>query len=141
MTVEQAAAAARERAPSLRLSSTWWRSVENGYEPRDEGLRPVSGLDYQVAHMARAVSLSPERLETEGARPDAAIVLREMLRSDPADVLAAVRERWGRLEDAPRDIQVIVRTTRLPAWSKLEVIEGYGADGLGDDAAAARRRA
>jgi hypothetical protein len=142
MTIEQAAAAARERTPGLRLSAEWFRAIELGYE-RKSGSKTVIGSAMQIAHMARAVGLSPERVETEGRRPDAADVLREMLQSSPAIVLDAVRARWGSVEAAPRDVQVVVRTPRLPDWAKLEFIEGYVPGSEAGDGAApdARRRA
>lgn len=60
---------------SIRLGPRRWRQLEDGYESR--GGRKVAAGDKQLAHMAHAVGLTPERLE-EAGRPDAAAILREI---------------------------------------------------------------
>lgn len=63
----------REAARRAGISDAWWRYVTEGRQ----GETPVPGTAETVAAMARAVGLSPERLEGEGSRPDAAALLRE----------------------------------------------------------------
>lgn len=65
------------------VSKARWSQVESGYETRNGVTRPVQVKPDTLARMARAVGLSPERLESEGQRPDAAEILREILRSQP----------------------------------------------------------
>jgi len=72
-------------ARAAQISKARWAQVEAGYEVRRDGYRQVRAPAGTLAHMARAVGLTPDRLETEGRRPDAAIVLREIQR-DPAPV-------------------------------------------------------
>lgn len=67
----------REAARRAGISDAWWRYVTEGRQ----GETPVPGTADTVAAMARAVGLSPERLEEEGQRKDAADVLRDMLRA------------------------------------------------------------
>jgi hypothetical protein len=76
------AAAAAEAGISLAR----WSHIENGHETRMGIPKRVRAKADTLARMAGALSalgaagLSPERLETEGQRPDAAEILREMLR-------------------------------------------------------------
>lgn len=80
--IEEARAAARlskrEAARRAGISDAWWRYVIAGRQ----GETPVPGSPETVAAMARAVGVTPERLETEGQRPDAA----EILRTEPSPV-------------------------------------------------------
>lgn len=74
ITVEEAARAAG-------ISKAWLSSIENGYDTRaEDGIRPVRAKDEVVAALADFLRISPERLATEGQRPDAALVLAEMHR-------------------------------------------------------------
>lgn len=68
-------AEAAERSSVVKASR--WGQIENGYLMK--GGVPVSTKagDMQLAHMARTVGLSPERLE-EARRADAAEILREI---------------------------------------------------------------
>src|ERR1700724_3412021 len=68
-------------AKAAGISKARLSQIENGYERRAAGYRPVRGRDDTIAHLADAVGVSPERLERAG-RPDAARVLREMRRQD-----------------------------------------------------------
>jgi hypothetical protein len=78
--------AAAEQAGAL--SFVRWSQIENGYESRGGQRRPITGTDTHIAHMAYVVHVSPERLEQAG-RPDAAVVLREIILQEH---LAAERE-------------------------------------------------
>jgi transcriptional regulator with XRE-family HTH domain len=69
-----------DAAKAVGISKAWLSSIENGHDTRGpEGVRPVRASDTIVAHLAAYLRISPERLETEGDRPDAALVLREIL--------------------------------------------------------------
>jgi hypothetical protein len=128
-------------AHAAGISKGRWSQVELGYESRTGEVRPVQGSDGTIARMAHAVGISPERLETEGGRPDAAVILREIIRREseprqepaddrPPEVRAnwhdpTVRQLWA--IDYPKD-----RT-----WVK----EGWVRDYLRDrDAAAVPQR-
>lgn len=78
------AQAAKEAGVSLAR----WSHIENGYETRQGATRQVQAKAGTLARMAHAVGITPERLETEGERPDAAEVLREILRSEPPSLRA-----------------------------------------------------
>lgn len=74
-------AEAAERSSVVKASR--WGQIENGYLMK--GGVPVSTRagDMQLAHMARTVSLSPERLDEVG-RGDAAEILREIQEQERA---------------------------------------------------------
>jgi transcriptional regulator with XRE-family HTH domain len=88
------------------VSIARWSQIENGRETRAGVVKPVRSKPGTLAHMANAVGVTPERLETEGERPDAARVLREIVREivtpsaphDPQPALGAEEitdpERW-----------------------------------------------
>jgi hypothetical protein len=78
--------AARIKTPAssraVGISTARWSQIEQGYETKPGGVyKPVRAPDGTLAHMASAVGVSPERLEQAG-RPDAADILREILRQD-----------------------------------------------------------
>lgn len=91
-------AAAAKRAG---ISTARWTQIEQGYETRDGERRPAWGPPDTLAYMASAIDLPPGRLETEGKRPDAAAVLREMQRpgGDPAAQVIASPSRPDRRPD------------------------------------------
>jgi transcriptional regulator with XRE-family HTH domain len=64
----------------IKLSGNRWRQIEKGYE-RLVPFKGVRAPDSTLAHMAHTVGVTPDRLE--GAeRPEAAEILREILRSE-----------------------------------------------------------
>jgi transcriptional regulator with XRE-family HTH domain len=73
---------AREAARRAGISEGYWRQVVKGYQSVSGGAyAPISDVPAKtIARMAVAVGLSPERMETEGGRPDAA----DRMRSTPA---------------------------------------------------------
>jgi len=97
-----AEAARRASAASRRgISTARWSQVENGYEVRGGGLaRPVEAEAGMLAHMAHTAGVSPERLESEGRRPDAAEILREIGRRHATDAAAASDAIEVRREEA-----------------------------------------
>lgn len=90
-------------AKAAGISKARWSQIESGFESRFGGYREVRGRAGTIAHMAAAVGLDPDRLETEGRRPDAAAVLREILRGASAGPLISLNpddylaEPWLRL--------------------------------------------
>lgn len=72
----------QQAAHAAGISKAWLSSVETGHDSRSkqgDGTRPVRASDEIIARLAFYLRISPERLEGEGQRPDAAAVLREML--------------------------------------------------------------
>jgi transcriptional regulator with XRE-family HTH domain len=74
---EDAGLSRREAARRAGISDSWWRYVAAGWQNG-----PLAGTPDTVAAMARAVGVTPDDLENEGERPDAARVLRGMLLAD-----------------------------------------------------------
>lgn len=72
-----------DAARAARISKARWSQIENGYETRGGDVRAVRATAGTLAHMAAAVGLAPDRLETEAGRTDAAEVLREIQRATP----------------------------------------------------------
>jgi transcriptional regulator with XRE-family HTH domain len=110
--------AARRAGASMArgISTSRWSQVENGYEVRAGGeARRVEAEAGMLAHMAHAVGLTPERLESEGLRPDAAGILREMLRGEAAG---------DSRPDAPRERTLPIIAALLAAPG----IDGYLAE-------------
>ena len=64
----------------IRLGGARWRHIERGYEPKKPP-KPVRAPDKTLAHMARVVGVTPERLEEVG-RSGAAEILREIARQE-----------------------------------------------------------
>jgi transcriptional regulator with XRE-family HTH domain len=95
---EAAGLSRREAARRAGISDAWWRYVVQGWQNG-----PISGASDTVAKMARVVGVTPEQLETEGNRSDAARVLRESLSAGapaaPRDLPAA----GARGDDDPVD--------------------------------------
>src|SRR5262249_51851431 len=79
-SIPASAAAVRERGG--RVSIARWSQIESGSELRRTRYRTVRANPGTLAHMAAVLGITPERLATEGGRPDAAAVLAEMQRSD-----------------------------------------------------------
>jgi len=79
---EAAGLSRREAARRAGISDAWWRYVVQGWQNG-----PISGPADTVAEMARVVGVTPEQLEAEGQRADAAKALREILSAAPAPSL------------------------------------------------------
>jgi transcriptional regulator with XRE-family HTH domain len=73
-----------EAAERAGVSIARWSQIEAGSEVRHGKAGPVTGRPGTIARMAHAVGIGPDRLETEGGRPDAAEILREIMRLDHA---------------------------------------------------------
>lgn len=97
------------------ISKARWSQIETGYETRGGGHRQVKGRAVTIAHMAYAVGLTPERLETEGERPDAAAVLREILHHPQPTPPALEVVHSGESQQAPADaVQGILDDPDIP---------------------------
>jgi transcriptional regulator with XRE-family HTH domain len=85
----------RAAAKRIGLSAEQWGYVERGYRPAGAGQppRPFSPPAATLAKMAHALRITPERLESEGQRPDAAKILREILHheAEAADAARAAQ--------------------------------------------------
>lgn len=77
---EDAGLSKREAARRAGISEGWWRTVVKGYQSLGHGSRGAvrDAPAKTIAKMAKAAGVTPEQLETEGQRPDAAEVLRGM---------------------------------------------------------------
>lgn len=73
-----------EAARLAGISKARWTQIESGRESRNGIEKEVNAKADTLAHMAHAVGVAPDRLEAEGGRPDAAEVLREILRDEEA---------------------------------------------------------
>jgi transcriptional regulator with XRE-family HTH domain len=73
---ESAGVSMQRAADSAEVSKQTWNDIVKGHTQR-----PRAGT---IARMARAVGLSPDRLEKAGGHPRAADVLREILNSTPS---------------------------------------------------------
>ncbi|MER6532980.1 helix-turn-helix transcriptional regulator [Streptomyces sp900105755] len=72
-------AQAAERSGVVKASR--WGQIENGYVMKAGVPVPTKPGDMQLAHMARTVGVSPERLDEVGSQA-AAEILREILQQD-----------------------------------------------------------
>jgi transcriptional regulator with XRE-family HTH domain len=81
------------------VSKARWSTVESGSESRDGVTRPVNAKADTIARMARAVGINPDRLESEGQRADAALILREILRAEAEPPASPAAEDDGPLLD------------------------------------------
>lgn len=76
---ESASITIADAAKAAGITDTRWSQIERGHERRKGIDVPARAKAGTLARMARAVGISPERLEKEGQREDAADLLREML--------------------------------------------------------------
>lgn len=119
--------AAGRRSPEVAraagISKARLSQIENGYETRFGQRRPVQGKDGTIAHLAATLGVGPERLE-EAGRPDAAAVLREMLRNPPVpepaprpmtDVMVWVA---ARMRDQGRPLDETETLFRQLGWNR-----------------------
>lgn len=110
-------------AARIGLSAEQWGYVERGYYPARDGNppRPFSPPAATLAKMAHALRITPERLETEGQRPDAAENLREILRDQPQNDkpslsdLANRPDLLGEIDEAIEKLREILRDQSDPS--------------------------
>ena len=128
LTVARKAAGMKtpEVALAAGISKARLSQIENGYERRAGRYTPVRGKDDTVAHVAAVVGVSPERLE-EAGRPDAAVILREILRRDdePDAALELITRTWGSPDFAPDFIQGIWHADMWTPGQKLSLVRSY----------------
>jgi hypothetical protein len=94
----------RTAAARIGISPEHWGNIERGYKSfgANEEPRRLDTSPALIAKMARAVGVSPELLETEGGRPDAAAELREITRQHPAADAAGAADALA--------------VAKIPAW-------------------------
>ena len=80
----------REAARRAGISYGRWRQIVQGYQNVSPGQLAIvhDAPALTVARMATVVGLSPDRMETEGQRPDVA----ELMRSGGASLVAPIRK-------------------------------------------------
>jgi hypothetical protein len=80
----------RSAAARIGMSPEQWGYAERGHTPGRGGnpAREFHPPAPTLARMAQSLTIPPKRLESEGERPDAAEILREILRSDGPRVAA-----------------------------------------------------
>jgi len=122
----------REAARRAGISDAWWRYVVRGYQkvPGD-----LDGTPGTIARMARVAGVTPERLEAEGQRPDAAGILREILRREeqaapaPAEDDEAPLRRIMAMEDLSMDERLaMVALARLMRAQRQAETRDQGRD-------------
>jgi transcriptional regulator with XRE-family HTH domain len=75
-----AGVSAREAARRAGISEGWWRQIVKGYQTLSGGgAGPVRAPAETIARMAQAAGVTPEALEAQGHRPDAAVILAGIL--------------------------------------------------------------
>jgi len=102
---EAASVRTEDAAEAAGISKARWSQVETGYEMRRGRYKPVTARPGTLARMALALGISPQRLEDDGKRRDAALVLAEILRGKSAGQSPALDEDRGgktRAGGAPR---------------------------------------
>lgn len=111
-----------DAAARAGVSVARWSQIEAGSELRHGEASPVTGRAGTIARMAHVAGVSPERLADAGGRPDAAEILREIIRQQDAAGGAAVTVAPARpaASDDP-DLQ---------KWRQQVLREAYGAAGV-----------
>ena len=87
---ESAGISLTDAAKAAGITDTRWSQIERGHERRKGMDVPARAKAGTLARMARAIGIPPERLETDGQRPDAAEILREIEREPQSASLRAV---------------------------------------------------
>lgn len=94
------------------VKASRWGQIENGYLMKGGAPVRTGAGSMQLAHMARVVGLSPDRLE-EAGRDDAAEILREILRQEEDRPLRHVHpDMSDRLERAIWGVATLPEDTR-----------------------------
>jgi hypothetical protein len=76
----------REAAKRAGISYGRWRQIVTGYQNVSPGsVAAVRAPARTLAKMAAVVGITAEQMETDGQRPDAAEILREMLRGEASE--------------------------------------------------------
>jgi hypothetical protein len=128
---------AREAARRAGISEGYWRQVVKGYQSVSGGAyAPISDVPAKtIAKMAVAVGLSPERMETEGGRPDAADRMRSMPAPParpPAGATLTVADLLGpdpiEGELARLEVEVWTEMSRHPAGTRPAAIFTHPAE-------------
>lgn len=118
------------------VSTSLWRQVEAGYTTPAKGVHaPKIAPAATLARMARAVDLQPDDLESQGHRPDAAAILREMARqqegSQPAvpamaDGLPPIRRREVDFSGSDPEVKPYLQGVRRDLYAALGILPSFG---------------
>lgn len=129
----------REAARRAGISYGRWRQIVTGYQNVSPGsYAEVRAPAKTLAKMALTVGITPEQMETEGQRPDAAEILREILRQQ-ADSRAAApqfapprRERRLKALEVsdPAELEPFLQDVRREVYTAAGIIGMFppGAD-------------
>ena len=110
----------REAARRTGISYGRWRQIVTGVQNISPGVTaPVRAPAATVARMARVAGVTPDELEAEGRRADAAAALRAMITRD-----AAVRSAPGVNGGTPEDsaLRDILDDARLPLETRRAIV-------------------
>lgn len=106
----------REASSRAGISYGRWRQITSGVQNVSPGSHAaVRAPAATIARMAHAVGITPERLGTEGQRPDAAEILREILRTEPSAQPPALRVASSPAGDDPDDEMTLTIIEALAA--------------------------
>ena len=97
----------------IRLGGSRWREIEKGYKGANR--QSVTAPHLTLAHMARVVGVSPERLDEVG-RHTAAEILREILRQEAENEEAQEKpyaDMSDRLERTAWEMPISVEDRKL----------------------------
>jgi len=127
----------RAAAERIGLSAEQWGYIERGYRPARAGEppRPFSPPAATLAKMAHALRITPERLESEGQRPDAAEILREILHRD-VEAADAAPAPAASLPAPPMDDAARTAADRPYADRIWERLRAWAAKGVTDPSGA-----
>ena len=122
----------REAARLAGLSYGRWRQITSGYQNVSPGsYAAVRAPARTLAKMARVVGLTPQQMETEGQRPDAAEAMRQDAEARVPPRLAAVPPSIERGEDdifpdmdADMRARVEARVPAIEALVRSAAIDG-----------------
>lgn len=100
LSIREAASRVSSAMPgNHRISEGRLRQIESGYQTVSAGVRvPTSAPAKTLAYLARFYGITPESLQSEGQRPDAAEILRADAGSDA--MVARAHSQYG---DEPAD--------------------------------------
>lgn len=130
----------REAARRAGISYGRWRQIVMGYQNVSPGnFAAVHAPAKTLAKMARVVGVTPEQMEAEGLRPDAAESLRALLRNPPPLRLqdAPPIERTGPAVPVSRDKAALMAPHvaeiegRLAVWAQ-RTLQLRGDDAIGE---------
>jgi hypothetical protein len=123
----------REAARRAGISYGRWRQIVTGYQNVSPGsYAPVHAPARTLAKMAAVVRVTPEQMETEGERPDAAAVMREQpavpapAAAEPAPLLR--KERLPYDQDGAEGLHPYLQEVRRELYAAIGLLPRFPAD-------------